>query len=208
LPRMRKIAAAMIHLIRHGQSTSNAENILVGRGDTPLSDLGRSQALALRPYLTNVAEVWSSPLQRARETASLAIPNLEAKIVDAFIEVDYGSLDGQPLSIISGEEWRSFEHDHDRAFGGGESLHQVDARVHAALDELFAESHSLLHNPERHLVIVSHMSPVKSAVAWALGVPGSVAWRTRVSNASISSITIRSGTPSLMHFNMVPPAVR
>ncbi|MEI6710551.1 MAG: histidine phosphatase family protein [Actinomycetota bacterium] len=198
----------MIHLIRHGQSTSNAANLLVGRGDTPLSDTGREQALALRPYLANVVEVWSSPLQRAKETAALAVPHIEAKVQEAFIEVDYGSLDGQPLSTISSEEWRAFEHDHDLAFGGGESLHQVDSRVHAALDELLEDTASLLHDSERHLVIVSHMSPVKSAVAWALGVPGSVAWRTRVSNASISTIVIRSGSPSLMHFNMVPPAVR
>ncbi len=198
----------MIHLIRHGQSTSNAANLLVGRGDTPLSETGREQAIALRPYLQDVYEVWTSPLQRARETGALAVPHLEAKVVDSFIEVDYGTLDGQPLSIISGEEWRAFEHDHDKAFGGGESLHQVDERVHAALDALYADRESLLHDPDRHLVIVSHMSPVKSAVAWALGVPGSVAWRTRVSNASISSITIRSGSPSLMHFNMVPPAAQ
>ena len=127
---------------------------------------------------------------------------------ESFIEVDYGNLDGQPLSIISSDEWRAFEYDHDKAFGGGESLHQVDQRVHAALEALYEDKESLLHDPDRHLVIVSHMSPVKSAVAWALGVPGSVAWRTRVSNASISSITIRSGSPSLMHFNMVPPVAK
>ncbi len=198
----------MIHLIRHGQSTSNATNTLVGRGNTPLSDLGRQQAIALRPYLLDVCEVWTSPLQRARDTAALAIPHLEATVDESFIEVDYGNLDGQPLSIISSDEWRAFEYDHDKAFGGGESLHQVDQRVHAALEALYEDKESLLHDPDRHLVIVSHMSPVKSAVAWALGVPGSVAWRTRVSNASISSITIRSGSPSLMHFNMVPPVAK
>lgn len=198
----------MIHLIRHGQSTSNAQNILVGRGDTPLSELGRQQAKALRPYMDGVVEVWSSPLQRARETAALALPHFEAKVVESFIEVDYGTYDGQPLSSVSHEEWRAFEHDHDKAFGGGESLHEVDRRVHAALDELLADESSLLHDPERHLVIVSHMSPVKSAVAWALGVPGSVAWRTRVFNASISSIVMRSGSPSLVHFNMVPPGTK
>jgi broad specificity phosphatase PhoE len=207
MSRVWKIALAMIHLIRHGQSTTNAENLLVGRGDAPLSKLGRQQAIALRPYMNNVVEVWSSPLRRAQETATLAVPHIVPKTAESFIEVDYGTMDGQPLSVISGEEWRLFEQDHDLAFGGGESLKQVDARVHSALDELLADKNSLLHNRDQHLVIVSHMSPVKSAVAWALGVPGSVAWRTRVSNASISSIVMRSGSPSLMHFNMLPPVI-
>ncbi len=207
MPGVQQVAPAMIHIIRHGESTSNAQNLLVGRGDAALSDLGREQAFALRPYMNNVVEVWSSPLRRAQETAALAIPHIPAKTVEAFIEVDYGTLDGQPLSTLSREDWRAFEHDHTLAFGGGESLQHVDERVHSVLEGLLEDSSSLLHNPDQHLVIVTHMSPVKSAVGWALGVPGSVAWRIRVSNASISSIVMRSGSPSLMHFNMVPPAV-
>ena len=59
---------------------------------------------------------------------------------ESFIEVDYGSLDGQPLSSVTEEQWRAFEHDHDTAFGDGESLASVDQRVHAELDALLARS--------------------------------------------------------------------
>jgi probable phosphoglycerate mutase len=152
-----------------------------------------------------VAEVWTSPLQRARATAALAVPDRAAIVKASFIEVDYGSLDGQPLSVVSEAEWRAFEFDHDMAFGDGESLAMLDVRVHAELDALCADPTSLLHHPTSHLVIVSHMSPIKSAVTWALGVAGSVAWRMNLSNASITTIATRSSTPMLVNYNVVPP---
>ena len=194
----------MIVLIRHGQTTSNADNLLVGRGDPALTDLGERQARALRPLLENVQEVWSSPLRRARDTAELAVPHVAASIRESFIEVDYGTLDGQPLSVVSYEQWRAFERDHALVFGGGESLADVDARVHAELDELLADESSLLHSKEHHLAIVSHVSPIKSAIVWALGVATSTVWRMQLNNGSLTTITTRRATPTLLHYNMVP----
>lgn len=194
----------MIILIRHGQTTTNARNLLVGRSDPELTDLGQRQALALRPLLAGVEEVWSSPLRRARTTAELALPHLDATVNEAFIEVDYGHLEGHPLSAVSAEQWRAFESDHDVALGGGESLASVDQRVHGQLNALLTDRESLLHHHERHLAIVSHVSPIKSAVVWALGVAGSTAWRTRLDNGSITVIGMRQHSPSLVRFNMVP----
>jgi broad specificity phosphatase PhoE len=195
----------VIILIRHGQTTSNAARLLVGQSDPALTELGERQARALRPYLVSVKEVWTSPLQRARSTATLAVPNLEAIVKDPFIEVNYGSLDGQPLSLVSEEQWRAFEHDHNTAFGDGESLASVDQRVHLELGALLADQSSLMHNATEHLAIVSHMSPIKSAMTWALGVSGSVAWRMNLSNGSMTTIGSRMWTPSLMNYNVVPP---
>ena len=154
--------------------------------------------------LDNVTEVWTSPLERARTTAELAIPHLTARVKESFIEVDYGTLEGQPLSVVTAEQWRAFEHEHSLAFGGGESLSSVDQRVHAELDALLADPTSLLHRKDEHLAIVSHVSPIKSAMTWALGVPGSVAWRMQLNNGSITTITTRSSTPALLHYNVVP----
>lgn len=201
---MRKTAASLIILIRHGQTTTNARGLLVGRTDPELTELGERQALALRPYLTGVEEVWTSPLARARATAQLALPELEAHVHPEFIEVDYGHLDGQPIAGVSGAQWREFESDHNLALGDGESLASVDQRVHAKLDELLADTSSLLHDLTRHLAIVSHVSPIKSATTWAMGVPGSVAWRLRLDNGSITTITMRHKLPALVRFNAVP----
>lgn len=197
----------MIILIRHGQTTSNAARLLVGQSNPALTELGERQARSLRPLLGEVTEVWTSPLERARATAALCVPDIEAIVKESLIEVDYGSLDGQPLSVVTEQEWRAFEHDHNTAFGDGESLASVDQRVHAELDALLADPTSLLHNTVAHLAIVSHMSPIKSAVTWALGVSGSVAWRMNLTNASITTIATRSSTPMLMNYNVVPPLV-
>ena len=195
----------MIILVRHGQTTSNAARLLVGRSDPDLTELGERQALALRALLADVVEVWTSPLQRARATAALAVPVVDAVVKQSFIEVDYGSLDGSSLSDVSGAQWRAFEHDHDTAFGDGESLASVDQRVHAELDELLADQGSLVHHATSHLAIFSHMSPIKSAMTWALGVSGSVAWRMNLSNGSVTTIGTRMGAPRLMNYNVVPP---
>lgn len=194
----------MIILIRHGQTTTNAKSLLVGRSDPSLTELGERQARALAPFLEGVKEVWTSPLVRARETARLALPHVPALVKESFIEVDYGDLEGQPLSVVSAKQWEDFETDHELALGNGESLASVDRRVHAQLDELLADPTSLLHQAHEHLAIVSHVSPIKSATVWALGVPGSVAWRTRLDNGSITTIATRRSSPSLVRFNMVP----
>jgi probable phosphoglycerate mutase len=194
----------VILLIRHGQTTTNAQSLLVGRSDPHLTALGERQARALVPYLAGVREVWVSPLARARETAALALPDFDACVKESFVELDYGELDGQPLSVISPDGWRAFETDHEAAFGGGESLAEVDKRVHAELDALLDDESSLLHAPERHLAIVSHVSPIKSATVWALGVTGPTAWRTRLDNGSITTIGLRAGVPQLVRFNAVP----
>jgi probable phosphoglycerate mutase len=194
----------VIVLIRHGQSTTNAAHLLAGRSDPDLTALGERQATALAPYLAGVREVWTSPLRRARRTAQLALPSIEASVCESFVEVDYGNLEGQPLSSVAGEQWRAFESDHARPLGDGESLADLDRRVHARLEQLLGDPLSLLHDPERHLAIVSHVSPIKSAVTWALGVSGSVAWRTRLDNGSITTIAMRRGVPALVRFNAVP----
>ena len=194
----------MIFLIRHGQSTSNERGLLVGRSNPPLTPPGREQARRLVPHLLDVREVWCSPLERARDTARLAIPTIEPVVKESFIEVDYGSLEGQSLSSITDEQWHDFEGHHDRPLLDGESLVEVDARVHAELDALLADPRSLLHSDDEHLAIVSHVSPIKSATTWALGVHGSAAWRMRIDNASMTVLAVRHGTPSAVRVNVVP----
>lgn len=194
----------MIILVRHGQTTSNARRELVGRLDPELTELGERQARALSPYLVGVQEVWTSPLRRARATAALALPHLEAKVHESFIELDYGALEGSPATSLSEELRRVFELDHETAFEGGESLAAVDRRVHRVLDDLLGDEEGWLADPRRHLAIVSHVAPIKSAVVWALGVAGTVAWRARLDNGSLTTVTSRAKRPLLVNFNVQP----
>ena len=193
----------MILLVRHGQTTSNAARMLVGRSDPPLTELGERQAVALHPLVGNVREVWSSPLRRAIATATLAFPGATPVIKESFIELDYGTFDGQNLGAMCTEEWQRSASDHSAPFGGGESLHSLDQRVHAELETLLENRSSLLHSDVEHLAIVTHMSPVKSATVWALGVPGPVAWRMQLRNGSITTIGTRGSTPILVSYNVL-----
>ena len=194
----------MIILIRHGQSTTNELGLLVGRSNPSLTEQGRDQARRLIPHLIDVREVWTSPLDRAYRTARLAVPTLDPIVKDSFIEVDYGSLDGQRLASITDEQWHDFEGNHERPLLDGESLTAVDVRVYAELDALLADPDSLVHRNDEHLAIISHVSPIKSAVTWALGVHGSAAWRMRIDNGSMTSIATRRSTPSLIRANVMP----
>ena len=197
----------MIALIRHGQSTTNAEGLLVGRSDPHLTELGERQARALAPWLNDVTQVWVSPLARARETAALTMPGRPVVVKDSFIELDYGTFEGQSAATMAGESWRALEFAHDARFGDGESLAAVDERVCVELEFLFEDKSSLLHSSSEHLAIVSHVSPIKSAVAWALGVPGSIAWRMRLENGSLTMVGARGHTPQLIRFNVVPAQI-
>jgi len=195
---------AVIIFIRHGQSTSNERGLLGGRSNSLLTELGRDQARRLTPYLEGVREVWASPLERALSTARLAVPQCEPVVKESFIEVDYGTLDGQTMASITDDQWRQFEGDHVAPLKDGESLECVDQRVYAEMDRLFADPLSLLHREDEHLAIISHVSPIKSAATWALGVAGSAAWRMRIDNGSMTYIATRRSTPSLIRSNVVP----
>jgi broad specificity phosphatase PhoE len=59
---------------------------------------------------------------------------------------------------------------------------------------------------DRHIVVVTHATPVKAAMAWALGVDVNIAWRSWVDQASVTRITMRDRGPALAFFNRVPEA--
>lgn len=194
----------MLILVRHGESTANRDGLLVGRTDAPLTERGRAQARALQPVLANTVVAYSSPLTRARETAATAMPRQTPVVDDAFIEFHYGELEGTPLAEVGGATWRQLQREHDVPLPGGESMADVDARVRARLVALFEEHDDVVSNPEYHVVIVSHVSPIKAAVAWALGVPGDVAWRIRLDNATTTTIGSLHGRPMLLSYNVKP----
>lgn len=194
----------MIYLIRHGQSEANRDGLLVGHSDVALTEIGEQQARALDGTLGNVVYSWSSPLQRARRTGELALPNVAIEIDAAFIEMNYGDLEGQTLREVGAQTWKTMQDNHEWRVPGGESMADVDVRVHRRLDELLQSHHDLVASSDEHIAIFSHVSPIKSAVAWALGVHGGAAWRMRLDNATVTAIGVMAGRPSLLRYNSRP----
>ena len=182
-----------IILVRHGQTAANAAGLLLGRADLELTELGRQQAKALAAAVPGAARVVSSPLRRATETAEAF--GVDVEIDDRWVEVDYGEYDGLPVTEVAAEVWARWRSDPTFAPPGGESFELVDARVAEACDALAPDA------AHHDVVVVSHVSPIKAAVAWGLGVSGAIAWRMHLDVASITRLAVRGGAATLRSFN-------
>ena len=133
----------------------------------------------------------SSPLARTRQTA--AHFGVDVDIDDRLIELDYGDWEGRRVRDVEPLEWVQWQGDLDFAPPGGESLRSVGFRVRAACAELAADA------IDKTIVVVTHVSPLKAAVAWALGVGDETTWRLFVVPASISRVAVRPGGATSLH---------
>jgi broad specificity phosphatase PhoE len=183
----------MLLLARHGRTAANAGGLVQGRVDLALDDTGRAQAAALATVVGKARRVVTSPLRRARETAEAF--GLPVTVDERWIELDYGEWDQRPLTSVSEETWRVWRADADFAPPGGESLADLGRRVRAACEDLMEEAVG------DDIVVVSHVSPIKAAVAWALEASDLVSWRLHLDVASLSRIAIRPSGPAVLLFN-------
>lgn len=186
----------MLIFLRHGQTSANAAGLLQGRIDLPLDDVGRRQADMCGDYLRMHhpgARVVTSPLIRATQTAASIADEFE--IDERFIELDYGSFDGRAVTDIPTETWSQWRNDPHFRPPGGETLVELDARVVPAVIELCESAR------DADIIVVSHVSPIKSAALWSLGVGPEASWRCSLDRASICRIAITPRGPSLVGFN-------
>jgi broad specificity phosphatase PhoE len=180
-------------LVRHGRTAANASQKLQGHLDLPLDEVGRAQVAGLAAWLGRPDRVISSPLLRATQTAeAFGVPY---EIDDRWIELDYGSLDGMPVAEVGAEVWTRWRDDPDYQPGGGESLRQMRERVVTAAEEVLAEA------AEQTIVVTTHVSPIKAAMTWALGVDVTAGWRCHLDQASVCRITMDAKGPVLIGFN-------
>ena len=190
---------SQIVFVRHGQTEANRNGVLLGRLDPPLNDAGREQgaAVAARVALLEPARIVSSPLVRAVETAEIVAAGcaLAVEVDERLIEVDYGEYDGVPLGELPEDLVLKWRNDADFAPPGGESLASVGKRMGAYTSEVLD---GLAAGP---VVAVSHVSPIKAAVLWALGLPDLYAWRLRLDNASVTRLAPGPDGPVLLSFN-------
>ena len=185
----------MLTIVRHGRTAANAGGLLQGRIDNSLDSLGEKQATEIAGALGKVDVVVCSPLSRAIETAK---PLGIAPVIDErWIELDYGDWDGQPVSSISPETWAQWRSDATFTPPGGESLLSLNRRVRSACDDLQSLAES------QHVAVFTHVSPIKSAISWALSCEEEISWNLRVSQAQISRILLRNSQQTLLSFNEV-----
>ncbi|MHB8243928.1 MAG: histidine phosphatase family protein [Acidimicrobiales bacterium] len=185
----------MLILLRHGQSLSNAAGILVGRSDPPLTALGLRQAEAAAGLLAAELQeratdrpvvVLSSPLARARLTAEVVASKIcsdvDFRIDERLIELDYGELDGLGIAEVDPSDWAAWRMDPGWRPPGGETLEELCERVWSFCEQLVTPA------CEADVIAVSHVSPIKAAASWALGAGPELSWRLSLGIASITRI--------------------
>jgi len=187
-------------LLRHGATPLSAERRFAGRGDIPLTDDGRAQAAAAAARLCErggIDVIVSSPLQRARHTAEAVATATGVPVVtdDDLVETDFGAWEGLSFaeaSAKSPEEMTAWLRDADAAPPGGESFADVAKRVHRALDRLLATY------PERTLLLVSHVTPIKTLLCRALLAPTATLFRIHLDVASLSQVDWFADGPAVV----------
>jgi probable phosphoglycerate mutase len=189
-------------LVRHGH-TPRTGVILPGRAPGLfLSDEGRRQADAAArgiAGLPSVAAVYTSPLERARETAAAIARarRLRPRVEGGLTECDVGDWTGLRLSRARRKAgWQLVRH-HPSGFRfpRGESFTEMQARITAALARL-VERH-----PGETIVAVSHADPIKAVVAHALGLPLDLFHRLAAAPGSVTAIAYLPDAPLVLTVN-------
>ncbi|MFD7101805.1 bifunctional RNase H/acid phosphatase [Streptomyces celluloflavus] len=194
-------------LLRHGETALTPEKRFSGSGggDPELSAAGRRQATAAAAALAargTVQAVVSSPLRRCRETADTVAARLglEVRIEDGLRETDFGAWEGLTFAEVRElhpEDLTAWLGSTKAApTGGGESFATVARRVAVARDKLIARYTG------KTVLLVTHVTPIKTLVRLALGAPPESLYRMELSAASLSAVAYYAdGNASLRLLN-------
>ncbi|MFD7709605.1 histidine phosphatase family protein, partial [Streptomyces sp. NPDC059786] len=186
-------APATFVLLRHGETPLTPQKRFSGSGgdDPGLSEAGRAQAGRVAAALAargTVRAIVSSPLARCRQTAAVVAARLglEVAVEDRLRETDFGAWEGLTFAEVRErhpDDLDAWLASADAApTGGGESFDDVTRRVAAARSDLATEYAG------RTVLLVSHVTPIKTLVRLALGAPSESLFRMELSAASLSAI--------------------
>ncbi|CAB88177.1 MULTISPECIES: bifunctional RNase H/acid phosphatase [Streptomyces] len=200
-------APATFVLLRHGETPLTPQKRFSGSGgsDPSLSPVGREQAERVAASLARrgtIEAVVASPLARTRETAGIVAARLglEVAIEEGLRETDFGAWEG----LTFGEVRERHPADLDawlaspdaEPTGGGESFAATGTRIAATRDRLVAAYAG------RTVLLVSHVTPIKTFVRLALGAPPESLFRMELSAASLSAVAYYAdGGASVRLFN-------
>jgi 2,3-bisphosphoglycerate-dependent phosphoglycerate mutase len=185
-------------LIRHGETTWNAEGRIQGQMDAPLSELGIRQANALARRLSGrkFDAVYSSDSGRAMQTANLVFRGKHLCLDARVREMHYGVLEGKARATFTTRETEIYTHykqdPYNQRLTEGENWQDLFTRVDAWMKSL----------PEDGVVAaVTHGGVVRAALCLVVGYPKSYEWNAVIDNASITRLYISPRQKILVTFN-------
>ena len=187
-------------LLRHGQTEMSAQRRFAGRGDIPLTSAGLGQAAAAATRLAErggIDVVVTSPLSRALRTAEVVAGTVGVPLaVDPdLVETDFGDWEGLTFGEVLArwpDEMAAWQADAGAAPPGGESFAAVAKRVEAALDRL------LTGRKGQTVVVVSHVTPIKTLVCRALLAPPAAMFRMHLDVAALCEAAWFTDGPALL----------
>ncbi len=207
-------------LVRHGvtpHTTGRRFSGGLGGDNPPLSEEGRAQVAEVAAWLDELKEsidvVVASPVRRTRESAEIVAAGLGLPVEEepAFAEMEFGEWDGLTFTEVAERDKARLDAwfaDMAAAPPGGESFLAVQERVLRGLARLL-ETHA-----GRTVVLVSHVTPIKTLVAHALDAPLDVLFRMELAPAAVSVLAFypdpRTGEQkgSMRFFNALAPGRR
>ena len=194
--------STMVLLVRHGLTPTTGVKLPGRARGLHLSDEGRRQAEAAAARIGKIAKVvaiYSSPLERARETAQIIAKarNMAVRIERGLLELDIGMWTGIALKDAGSKpEWKAVQqHPSGFRFPDGESFTEMQTRITGAIARMVAR------HAGRIVVAVSHADPIKAAVAHALGTPLDLFQRIMIGTASISALAYSPSSSSALTVN-------
>ncbi len=209
VPRVRRKPRqpTVVALVRHG-TTPTTGKVLPGRArGLHLSEAGLGEARRTGEHFgaLEVAAVYASPLERARETASpiARATGQRVSLERGLLECDFGEWTGAELARLRRlPEWKTVQrHPSGFRFPGGESFQELQTRLQTTMG-LFCERHE-----GEAVVAVSHADCIKAVVALALGVPLDLFQRIVISPCSTTTIVYGAEGPVVLAVNSYgPPA--
>jgi probable phosphoglycerate mutase len=192
----------VVLLVRHGLTPTTGVKLPGRARGLHLSEDGQRQAEKVAERLgklSGLAAVYSSPIERARETAApiARARRLAVRIEPDLAELDIGEWTGLSLKQASRKpEWETVQrHPSGFRFPGGESFPEMQNRMICALGRIVAR------HAGRIVVAVSHADPIKAVMAHALGTPLDLFQRIMIAPASISAIAYRRHGPAVLTVN-------
>jgi probable phosphomutase (TIGR03848 family) len=197
----------LLLLIRHGENDFTKKHKLAGyTPEVHLNERGQTQAQALADALKDVPikAIYSSPLERAMETATpiAAARRLEVQVEAGLLETNVGKWQGRSLaSLRLQKHWKVVQSAPSRAqFPEGETFYECQARIVTALDSI-----SKKYKPQDVIACVFHADPIKLAVAHYIGLPLDHFQRLSCDTGSLTALYVGEAGANLIKLNQRPP---
>ena len=198
----------LLLLVRHGENDFVKTGRMAGRlPGVHLNERGQKQAQALGEALKDVPikAVYSSPLERAMETAAPIASARKLQIIQEpdVMEADIGKWQGKSWKVLRlTKVWKIVQNSPSRfRFPDGESFPEMQTRISNALERMIIK-----HNkPQDIIVVVFHADPIKIAVSHFLGLPLDHFQRLSCDTGSLTALHVNEMGANLIKLNQRPP---